>query len=252
MARIRTLKPEFFRSRSLAECSIPARLTFMGLWTEADDHGRGVADAHVLKGALWPLNDEISPEIVEEHLQELAADRGSGAHIRLYEARGRRYFEIRNWKRHQSAQFRRGRAVHPAPRGRPSASGGVQFALDGVQDAAEVVLELGTGNWEQGEAAPSARKRDPFFDALVELFGEATTRSRAAFYGKTAREFKEAGVTAEEILARGRLMATKDWKDAGPGALAKHWDELVPGKNGAKPGRAAGRVIDFDQRKGAS
>ena len=89
------------------------------------------------------------------------------------------------------------------------------------------------------------RARDPFFDAFVDLFGEASTKSRAAHYGKVIRELKAAGATPKQIVDRGRVMLGKDWKDAGPAALAKHWDQL--GVNGAKAGR--GRVVDFDQRK---
>lgn len=39
MARIRTIKPEFFTSESVCECSPLARLLFIGLWCEADREG---------------------------------------------------------------------------------------------------------------------------------------------------------------------------------------------------------------------
>lgn len=110
MARIRTIKPEFFRSRSLSRCSRDARFTFTGMWCEADSMGRGIADARILKGAIWPLDDDITPPVIDLHLEQLARE-----HITLYEVDGERYFEIRNWEKHQAASYRQGEPVHPAP-----------------------------------------------------------------------------------------------------------------------------------------
>lgn len=111
MGRIRTIKPEFFRSRSLSQCSRDSRLTFQGLWIEADDHGRGVADTRVIKGAVWPLDDDITPETVEMHLQELESTR----HLMLFHVSGERYYEVLAWEKHQAAAYRRGEAKHPVP-----------------------------------------------------------------------------------------------------------------------------------------
>ncbi len=113
MARIRTLKPEFFRSRSLAKCDRDARLTFAGLWTEADDHGHGVADPRILKGAIWPLDDDVTHRHVSAHLRVLVET----GHIRLYEVDGETYYEVVNWAEHQAAAYRRGEPKHPAPQG---------------------------------------------------------------------------------------------------------------------------------------
>ena len=39
MARIRTVKPEFWTDRRVGECSPNARLLFIATWNFADDHG---------------------------------------------------------------------------------------------------------------------------------------------------------------------------------------------------------------------
>jgi hypothetical protein len=85
-------------------------LTFQGLWVEADSAGRGVADPRILKGSIWPLRDEIAPETIAEHLRELERE-----HIVLYEVDGEPYYLVRNWEKHQSAAYRTGEPVHPAP-----------------------------------------------------------------------------------------------------------------------------------------
>lgn len=72
-----------------------------------------------------------------------------------------------------------------------------------------------------------SRARNEHFEALVAVFGNATTRSRAGHYAKTAKEIKDAGGTPEQIVERGRVLLGKGWTDAGPGALVKHWDALT-------------------------
>lgn len=172
MARIRTLKPEFFRSKKLARCSLAARLTFEGLWCEADDHGRGEAESRVLAGAIWPLDDDIGWQEVDGHLDELE----KVGCIRLYVVGGDRYYEIPSWEEHQSAAFRRGKAIHPEPLPDADCSTLHASACTEVQDAREGVLELGTGNWdgngEQGTviAPKPARARDPIWDALIDAW----------------------------------------------------------------------------------
>lgn len=110
MGRIRTVKPEFFTSRSISRVSLPARLTYIGLWTQADDHGRGVCDPRILKGAVWPLEDDVSQDAILGHLQELV----STGHLYVYDVAGELYFEVINWAKHQASAYRRGEAKHPA------------------------------------------------------------------------------------------------------------------------------------------
>jgi hypothetical protein len=110
MGRIRTIKPEFFTSRSLSRVSIPARLTYAGLWTQADDCGRGVADVRILKGAIWPLEDDVQQADIQRHLQELV----STGHLYVYDVGGDLFFEVIGWVKHQASAYRRGEAKHPA------------------------------------------------------------------------------------------------------------------------------------------
>jgi hypothetical protein len=110
-SRTRGLKPEFFRSRSLAKVSIEAMVTFAGLWTEADDAGNGMADSELLKGALWPKRPEVQAADVEVHLLDLERT----GHIVLYEIDGERYFSVVQWAKHQSSTYRRSPAQFPGP-----------------------------------------------------------------------------------------------------------------------------------------
>lgn len=111
MSRIRSIKPEAFRSRSLAEVPIPVRWFYAGLWTEADDLGAGIADCDLLKGALFPKDDDITRDTIEDWLGLLVASK----HIFLYEVDDDRYFQIVRFDKHQPASSRRGQGKYPRP-----------------------------------------------------------------------------------------------------------------------------------------
>ncbi|MFJ6381421.1 hypothetical protein ACIQI7_15700 [Kitasatospora sp. NPDC092039] len=98
MARIRSIKPETWVSETLAEVSIPAVLTFLGMTNHADDHGRHRDNAAVVYGLIWPLRDEVNRTDVEDHLRQLAA---ADAICRYTGCDGRRYFHYPTWRNHQ-------------------------------------------------------------------------------------------------------------------------------------------------------
>lgn len=98
MARIRPVKPETWVSETLAEVSIPAMLTFVAMTNHADDQGRHRDNAAMVAGLIWPMRDEITRVVVEDHLQQLAA---VGAICRYTGCDGRRYFHYPTWRKHQ-------------------------------------------------------------------------------------------------------------------------------------------------------
>jgi len=109
MARIRTIKPDFFQSEDVSELPLRARLTWIGLWTHCDDHGRTKDLARLIKGNIWPL-DDVSLRDIEDDLQALA-DQGR---IVRYQVDGKPYLAVVNWHVHQSIN-RPSKARHPAP-----------------------------------------------------------------------------------------------------------------------------------------
>lgn len=96
MARIRTIKPDFFTSLTIADLTPEQRLTFIGLWTHADDAGRCVDDARLIKAAVWPIDDRTAAdiEIDLKALTELSL-------ITRYTLNRKRYIAVTNWKEHQ-------------------------------------------------------------------------------------------------------------------------------------------------------
>lgn len=59
MARIRTIKPDFFRSKTVARLTAEERITFIGLWCHVDDDGRCELDLELIKADVWPRSRSI-------------------------------------------------------------------------------------------------------------------------------------------------------------------------------------------------
>lgn len=111
MARIRTIKPEFFRHEALYEAEresgLPLRVAFAGLWTAADREGRFKWRPRSLKIDALPY-DEVDFERVLEVLR-------AHGHIVRYEAGGVAYGFIPSWSRHQHINLRELPSTLPAP-----------------------------------------------------------------------------------------------------------------------------------------
>lgn len=95
MARLRTVKAEFWTSEQVMECSPIARLLFIGLWNFCDDGGNHPASAKTLKAEVFP-GDPISPDDVQALVDELIGQRL----IVEYEADNKLYWHVTGW-RHQ-------------------------------------------------------------------------------------------------------------------------------------------------------
>ncbi len=74
MARIRTIKPEFWTSEQIVECSTNARLLFIGMWNFCDDRGIHPASVRRLKMEIFP-GDDFALGDVEAMVQELMRNR---------------------------------------------------------------------------------------------------------------------------------------------------------------------------------
>lgn len=98
MARIRSLKPEFWTDEKLAGLPREIRHTFIGVISAcADDVGRFKANPRLVKAAVYPLDDELTAPIVGAELEQLAA---IGV-LQLYTVNGEQYGHVVNWSKHQ-------------------------------------------------------------------------------------------------------------------------------------------------------
>lgn len=108
MARYRTIKPEFWTSEQVMECSPTARLMFVGMWNFADDHGRIPLSPKTIKAQLFP-NDEITAETIRGMIRELSAN----ALVMPYTVEGKEYLLITGW--HHQKIDKPQKPKYPAP-----------------------------------------------------------------------------------------------------------------------------------------
>jgi len=106
MARIRTIKPEFFTSESVLSVSPLARLLFIGLWCEADREGRMKWKPKTLKFRYLPSDSVEINDLCEELKQE--------GMIEVYSIDGDEYCSIPGFKTHQVINNRERESELPA------------------------------------------------------------------------------------------------------------------------------------------
>lgn len=92
MARIRTVKPEFWTSEQVMNCSPTARLLFIGLWNFCDDAGNHVASPKTIKANVFP-GDDISSADVQRLLDELS----SNELIAYYSHENKDFLHVTGW-----------------------------------------------------------------------------------------------------------------------------------------------------------
>lgn len=190
MARIRSIKPEFFVSQTLAKVSLGARLTFVGLWTEADDEGRLVDSAKMLAGSLFPHDDDIDAKTVDGWLEELV---GIGV-ISRYTAGDGRYLCVNRWTEHQRVPHARASTL-PEPPKKTNAR-----RMNGSRTAPAPCRP----EREQGKGKGSAQvksTREPELDAAFEAcWSRYPKKLRKPEALKAYRARRKAGIEASDLL----------------------------------------------------
>jgi hypothetical protein len=108
MGRIRSIKPEFWTSDQVMECSRDARLLFIGLWNFSDDAGRLPYNAKQIKALVFPGDDDPVSRVAE-WLEELERN----DLVVSYIVANKRYLQITGW--HHQKIDRPQKAKYPDP-----------------------------------------------------------------------------------------------------------------------------------------
>ena len=111
MARIRTVKPDFFRHYELYQAenqvAMPLRVAFAGLWTAADREGRFKWQPEVLKLDCLPFDVLDFADVLEALLEH--------EFIGKYAVGGKSYGYIPSFKEHQVVNQREAKSTLPPP-----------------------------------------------------------------------------------------------------------------------------------------
>ena len=233
MARIRSIKPEFWASEQVMECSPTARLLFIGLWNFCDDAGNHVASAKTIKAEIFP-GDDIASTDVQRMLDELS----SNSLIAFYANGDKQYLHVTGWKKHQKID--RPTFKHPAY------SDEDRRVLD-ESSPPEGKGEEGRGEEGKGKKTPpnppataegkksGRQKRDKVtFPAFVETCraaGERPIRTDDPIFefsedAKIPREFVALAWREFAIRHRESGRQQKDWRAHFRDAVRRNWFKL--------------------------
>jgi len=165
MARIRTIKPDFWTDEKIVELSAFARLLFIGLWNFADDEGRMVCSPKRIKMQILPADPADSPRLLDEL---------SGAKlIERYVVDGIEYLEINNFARHQKIDKRFPSKLPKKPKFPPTSAetsrrNGMEWnGMEETTPATSREKQADSGQPAAG-AVPSEREPDPELKATVD------------------------------------------------------------------------------------
>lgn len=104
MARIRTVKPEFWQHPKVTRVSRDARLLFLGLLNEVDDEGKTRYLPKTLAGVLFPEDEDVDASWVSSRMDELERV----GLVRRYEIDGAPLLIVCGFTEHQKVS-------HPTP-----------------------------------------------------------------------------------------------------------------------------------------
>jgi len=121
MARIRTIKPQFFHNEDVAALGFGDRLLFIGLWTQADRAGRLEDRPLRLKAQLFPYDDldldHALGRLVNANL------------ITRYEGNGVKLIQINTFTKHQQPHQKEPLSEYPGLEPDQSGAGPVPASL---------------------------------------------------------------------------------------------------------------------------
>ncbi len=212
MARIRSIKPEFWHDPDMAsELSRDQRLLYIGLWNLCFDNWTMEYDPRNVKRELFGYDDDVTPALIDEWVKEIAAT----GRIEFFEFEGRTCIYLPKCVEHQSVN-KPTRSPIPAP---------VQVVVREDYGSIPVALhdgkELGTGKGKElGGDARAREDAPPSFDECYEAYPlhrfEAEAREAFDTLSAPARTSllaacRNAPRNTKQSL--GRFVTEKTWRD---------------------------------------
>jgi len=210
--RIRSIKPEYWRSADITSLDIPDRFLFIGLWSYVDDNGVGIDDDAAIIGDLFARDMfRDSRETVARVSRGLSNLFTAGLIVR-YSIENKRYLYITNWEKHQRID-KPGRERFPRPDGNNA-------VLATPSRESRETLAPGTGeqgNRGTGEQVLPAHPAAAHIDEMFNRFWTAWPLKKGKKEARTAFDKAiKSGATLEDVLAGvGRytkeIGPTPDW-----------------------------------------
>jgi len=224
MARIRTIKPDFFRHEGLqdleaANPGLYPMMVFAGLWGHCDKAGRFVWNARMLKLDILPfLNFDM------EHVLSVLEQAGF---INKYEVDGKEYGEIPSFSEHQRINGKEAQEPekHPGNPENQSGSDGEALEITGREGNRKGIGREGNGLRVIAFPCPEDVEEKIWIDYLAIRKAKKAPMTDTALSG-IRREADKAGLSLqqaiEECCSRNWQGFKADWlKSSGSGQFGK-------------------------------
>lgn len=200
--RIRSVKPEFWRSDDITALSREHRLLFIGLWQYVDDNGVGIDDYRQISADLFALEDDQNE--VRAYVRDGLATLERALLIERYEVGGKPLLFIHSWDRHQRVD-RPGKPRFPRPvPDAPPPTWESPDTPDCDTSASRHPRECdATGEGEQGSRGAGATtslndRLDAGFDDFWAAYPKKVDKQKAK---KAWRATRRRGVPAEKLIS---------------------------------------------------
>lgn len=162
MARIRTIKPDFFKNEQLSELEPMNRLLFIGLWTQADREGKLEDRPKRLKVEIFPYDEfDINKALFELQSVGLLIRYVVKVHdIENY------FIKILTFEKHQQPNIKEAKSTIPEPENCKTLYKHSAYTVQASQE------RKGTGRERKGKEGDRGGKifSPPIFNDLVDYF----------------------------------------------------------------------------------
>jgi hypothetical protein len=148
MARIRTIKPEFWTDQKMSRLDALTRLVYVCLWSMADDEGRLEGDAVAVRSFGFPCQDVEQIDAAIDALAELGR-------IGVYTDGGNQYIQIIRWSAHQRIDKPANSKLPPPPQNHSPKIRELQGSIreDSPTIREDSPLDQGSGIQDQGSGS---------------------------------------------------------------------------------------------------
>lgn len=113
MARIRSIKPDVRRSRTVTSWPRDVRLAFVYLWCYLDDEGRGEDDLALIKAELFPRDRDVTERKLDNWLWIMTEK--ADAPLCRYRVDGVDFLHATHWTEHQRVSHPQPSTIPPCP-----------------------------------------------------------------------------------------------------------------------------------------
>ena len=154
------IDPNIWQSEDFAALSTLSKLVFIGLFSNADDEGRGRAKPVYIKSMLFPYDDQMRVTDIEKSISEISARMS----ITFYESDGNEYYSLDNWSVWQ-------RVDKPQTSKIP--------ILESVENHSGIILEKSRLKEEKGKEVEEKGKEKKYVRELFDKFYKAYPKKQA-------------------------------------------------------------------------